>query len=174
MSDVSQGPGWWQASDGKWYPPEQGQTATAPPPPSFGAPAPAAYPAASGYAAPYGGGNAGPIGKQENIGKQILLSIVTLGLYGIYWVYKSHEEIKQHSNQGVGGVVGVVIFLVVGVVTLFLLPIEIKKMYEQDGKESPVGPATAFWILLFGIPWYVKCQTALNQYWASKGAPPPA
>jgi hypothetical protein len=21
MSDVSQGPGWWQASDGKWYPP---------------------------------------------------------------------------------------------------------------------------------------------------------
>src|SRR5262245_10048365 len=22
MSDSSQGPGWWQASDGKWYPPE--------------------------------------------------------------------------------------------------------------------------------------------------------
>lgn len=22
MSDVSQGPGWWIASDGKWYPPE--------------------------------------------------------------------------------------------------------------------------------------------------------
>lgn len=22
MSDMSQGPGWWQASDGKWYPPE--------------------------------------------------------------------------------------------------------------------------------------------------------
>ncbi len=22
MSDVSQGPGWWQASDGKWYPPD--------------------------------------------------------------------------------------------------------------------------------------------------------
>lgn len=23
MSDHAQGPGWWQASDGKWYPPEQ-------------------------------------------------------------------------------------------------------------------------------------------------------
>ncbi len=23
MSDVSQGPGWWQASDGRWYPPDQ-------------------------------------------------------------------------------------------------------------------------------------------------------
>lgn len=27
MSDVSQGPGWWLASDGKWYPP---QTSPAP------------------------------------------------------------------------------------------------------------------------------------------------
>ena len=28
MSDTSQGPGWWQASDGKWYPPEQAPGAT--------------------------------------------------------------------------------------------------------------------------------------------------
>jgi TM2 domain-containing membrane protein YozV len=28
MSDTSQGEGWWQASDGKWYPPEQAATAT--------------------------------------------------------------------------------------------------------------------------------------------------
>ncbi len=32
MSDASQGPGWWHASDGKWYPPEQ-QPGYAPPPP---------------------------------------------------------------------------------------------------------------------------------------------
>ena len=31
MSDTSQGPGWWQASDGKWYPPEQAPGATPPP-----------------------------------------------------------------------------------------------------------------------------------------------
>jgi uncharacterized RDD family membrane protein YckC len=35
MSDTSQGPGWWQASDGKWYPPEQAPTGT----PAAGAPA---------------------------------------------------------------------------------------------------------------------------------------
>lgn len=34
MSDTSQGPGWWQASDGKWYPPEQQQ----PQAPQYGAP----------------------------------------------------------------------------------------------------------------------------------------
>lgn len=27
MSDISQGPGWWQASDGKWYPPQPGPLA---------------------------------------------------------------------------------------------------------------------------------------------------
>jgi hypothetical protein len=122
-----------------------------------------------------GGGamaNTGPIGKQRNIGTQILLSVVTFGLYGVYWAYQSHEDVKQHSGEGVGGVVGAVIYVFVGIVTLFLLPIEIKKMYEQDGRESPVSAATAFWVLLFGIPWYVKCQAALNRYWASKGAPP--
>ena len=33
MSDTSQGPGWWQASDGKWYPPETTTGTTTPPPP---------------------------------------------------------------------------------------------------------------------------------------------
>jgi hypothetical protein len=49
MSDVSRGPGWWQASDGKWYPPEQHpdrQSAPTPPPPAppgwVGGPAPGA------------------------------------------------------------------------------------------------------------------------------------
>jgi hypothetical protein len=31
MSDTSQGPGWWQASDGKWYPPEQAPGAASQP-----------------------------------------------------------------------------------------------------------------------------------------------
>ncbi len=50
MSDMSQGPGWWQASDGKWYPPEQAPGGQAGP----GAPAGFGTPAA--YGAPMGGG----------------------------------------------------------------------------------------------------------------------
>jgi len=113
------------------------------------------------------------IGKRRRIGLQILVSIVTLGLYGVYWAYSSHEEIKQYSGDGVGGVVGALIYFFAGVITWFLLPIEIKRMYEADGRQSPVSAATAFWILLFGIPWYVKCQAALNDFWESKGAPEP-
>jgi hypothetical protein len=44
MSDSSQGPGWWQASDGRWYPPQSHPAQqAAPAPPAYGAPPPAAY-----------------------------------------------------------------------------------------------------------------------------------
>ncbi len=45
MSDQSQGPGWWIASDGKWYPPDQ---APAVPPPETWATPPAGPPPRSG------------------------------------------------------------------------------------------------------------------------------
>jgi hypothetical protein len=160
MSDAPQGEGWWLESDGQWYPPQQ--AVTPPPPPSsmHAAPGPLDFAPATG-----------PLGKRESIGLQFLLSVVTLGLYGLYWAYKSHDEIKRHTGEGVGGLIGVLLYAFLGVVSLFLLPIEIKNMYERDGRRSPVGAATAFWILLFAIPWYVKCQAALNEYWAAKGAP---
>ena len=114
---------------------------------------------------------AGPIGVQRDVGTQILLSIVTLGFYGLFWAYTSHEDVRRHTGEGVGGVFGVLIYFFAGPVSWFLLPIEIQRMYEADGRESPVRATTAFWILAFGIPWFVKCQRALNGYWASKGAP---
>jgi hypothetical protein len=48
MSDTSQGPGWWQASDGKWYPPEQAPGAQPAPPaqpvqPQWGQQAPTGF-----------------------------------------------------------------------------------------------------------------------------------
>ena len=54
MSDTSQGPGWWQASDGRWYPPQQqpGYWTPSPPPMSGmpGAPYPGAVPYVPGGA----------------------------------------------------------------------------------------------------------------------------
>jgi len=145
MSDTSQGPGWWLASDGRWYPP---QSAPAPPPlgSSQGGDQTGGYggvPAGFGYGGVPGGAgaNRGPLGRRESIGLQILFAVVTFGLYGIYWAYKSHEEIKRHSGEGVGGVLGMIIFIFIGFGTLFLLPLEIKRMYEREGLQSPVGAA---------------------------------
>lgn len=46
MSDVSQGDGWWRASDGKWYAPEQHPDYKPAPPPPPDAPPPTASAAA--------------------------------------------------------------------------------------------------------------------------------
>ena len=114
--------------------------------------------------------SAAPVGYQRDIGTQIFLSVVTLGMYALYWAYRSHEDIREHTGEGIGGVAGVLIWMFAFPVSLFLLPLEIEKMYRRDGQESPVSASTSVWFLLFAIPWFVRCQRALNSYWASKGA----
>lgn len=140
---------------------------TVPPPP------PPPPPSEPGYGSPAAyGGPGGYIGDQKSIGWQILIGIVTVGIYGLYWIFRSHDDVKKHSGQGIGGVVGLIIWIVFYPVNLFLLPVEIQRMYEQEGQTSPVRWTSGFWFLLFAIPWYVKMQAALNQHWAMHGAPP--
>jgi hypothetical protein len=118
--------------------------------------------------------NTGPLGKNRGVVFVILISILTLGIYYLYWVYKSHEEIKEHSDQGIGGVLGLVIAILLGFVIPFVLPSEIRKMYERDGRESRVSGWTGLWatlgilILVGPIVWFVKVQGALNRYWRLK------
>jgi cytochrome bd-type quinol oxidase subunit 2 len=122
------------------------------------------------------GGNSGPVGQPRGVVFVILIGIITFGIYWIYWVYKTQEEVKQHSNQGVGGVLGLVIYILIGVVSVFLIPSEIGKMLRQDGRESPISGWTGLWLFPFGIfiipgiVWAVKVQGTLNDYWQSKGA----
>ena len=62
----------------------------------------------------------------------------------------------------------------VRIINIFLLPSEIKNNYERDGRESPVSGVTGLWILLpllGSFIWVWKCQSAMNDFWASKGAP---
>ena len=115
----------------------------------------------------------GGLGTPRSVGKSILLAVVTLGIYTFVWTYKPHEEIKTHSGQGVGGVLGLVIYILISVVTYFVIPSEVRKTYEMDGRESPVRGITGLWLLLpliGSIVWFVKVQRALNDYWVSKSA----
>jgi Domain of unknown function (DUF4234) len=114
----------------------------------------------------------GPIGQTRDASREALLSLVTCGIYAYYWIYLQGEELKEHNGEGLGGVVLLLLtFVIVGP---FLLAAEIQKTYELDGRESPVTPLQGLWLLipLAGIYIYVqKMQTALNEYWVSKGAP---
>jgi hypothetical protein len=116
----------------------------------------------------------GPVGGTRSVGLSILWFILTIGFYGWYWVFKTQEEIKRYSGNGVGGVLGLVIYILIPPVTFFVVPSEVRYMYEDlDGGQSPVRGVTGLWFLLplvGSIIWFVKVQGALNRYWESKGA----
>lgn len=121
----------------------------------------------------------GPLGETRSIGLSILWAILTLGIYTFIWVYRTQEETKRYSGNGVGGVIGLVIWLVIGIVTYFIVPSEVRYLHEdlegQPAGTSPVRGVTGLWVLLpFAGPfiWFFKVQGALNRYWESKGATP--
>lgn len=101
----------------------------------------------------------------RNIGKTVLLTVVTLGIYALYWTYKTHEELKTSTGEGVGGLVGLVIYIFVAPVTFFLLASEVQKAAAKAGKPTDVEPKLGLWFLLPIIGWYIwysKIQTTLN------------
>ena len=145
-----------------------------PPPPPGGA---------AGYPQPGPGGQwqqtgvVPPVleGPYYSAGLVILLTIVTCGIWGIVWTYRTSEDLKKYNGDGLGGVLGIVVYLLLSVVLMFTIPSEIEKMYQRDGRESPVSPLWGLWFLLpiiGNIVWYLKVQGALNDFWTSKGARP--
>ena len=119
------------------------------------------------------GQNTGPLGQPRGIGFAILMTIITIGIYSLYWVFKTQAEVKNHSGQGVGGVLGLVIYIVVSVVTWFLIPSEVGKMFTRDGRPAPFTGWTGLWLLLpiiGAFVWFIKIQGALNRYWESKAS----
>jgi hypothetical protein len=119
----------------------------------------------------------GPVGHTRSIGLSILWAVLTLGIYCVIWTYKTQEEVKRYSSNGIGGVLGLVIYILISPVTFFIVPSEVRYMYEDlDGQHSPVRGITGLWVLLpllGALIWFIKVQGALNRYWESKGASPP-
>ena len=121
----------------------------------------------------------GPVGNTRSVPLSMLWFVLTLGIYGLVWAYRTHEEIKRYSGNGLGGVLGLVVWMVASIVSIFVLPSEIRYLYEDlDGGapgSAPVRGLTGLWNLIpiaGGIVWFVKVQGALNRYWESKGAAP--
>jgi hypothetical protein len=104
MSDTSQGPGWWQASDGRWYPP---QTITAPPPLGADVPqGPGWYQASDGkfYPPPLGSPGTVPIKKPfyKRVWFWLLIAVVVLfggcgAILAVGTAAVVHVATKTHS-----------------------------------------------------------------------------
>ena len=125
MSDVSGGPGWWQASDGKWYRPEQHPDYRPPPPPP-----PSAYSPGTPY--PPGQPYYGVVVQSKTNGKAIaslVLSLVwILGINSILAVifgFVAKREIRESNGTQTGdglATAGIIIgFVGIAGVALFIL-----------------------------------------------------
>jgi hypothetical protein len=117
-------------------------------------------------------GGWGPPGKIRSWGVVAILTIITCGIYGFFWQYFMFNENKEYSGDGVGGVVGVILAIFIGIVNVFLLPTEIKNIYEKAGKQSPVRWTVGLWNLIPIVGWFIwlyKVQTAENDLWEAAG-----
>ncbi len=117
-----------------------------------------------------------PLGEPRSVGKVIVLTIVTFGIYGLYWYYKTHEEMKQYSGEGIGGAMALVITAVVGFAIPFITGSEVGKLYSRESQDPPVSGKTGLWvvpgflILIGPLIYLAKVQGALNAFWESHGA----
>jgi hypothetical protein len=119
---------------------------------------------------------AGVTGKSRSPLTVILLTIVTLGIYGIYWQYASFKELKDYSGEGIGGGLGLVFAILLGIVNIFILPMEVGKLFQRDGQEEPLSALTGFWVLIPLVGWFVwivKTQGRLNDFWLAHGVAAP-
>lgn len=102
MSDQSQGPGWWQASDGKWYPPEQSPT------PAAGGGTPGAS-VEVGAALTYGWNKF-----VQYIGQIIVIVLIILGVNIVFQI------LSNALAGGIGGTTGLLMSLLLTIVGVFI------------------------------------------------------
>ena len=107
----------------------------------------------------------------------LVLSLLTLGLYGIYWTYSIAEENKRYGGVGPGGLVHLLVIIFIpfaGLYRMIMTTAEIGNMQALNGMPKTVDGTTFFWIFLPLIGPLVrlwKLQGAVNEVWFSKGAP---
>ena len=145
----------------------------------YGYAPPAAMPG-SDLPAPYGAYPpatwSGPIGSVRGTGFAMFLFLITFGIYGIYWFYVVHDDMKRHTGNGLGGGIALLLYLVVGIVSPYLVSAEVGELYARRGQAKPVSGLTGLWyfpgmfILVGPIIWFVETNGALNSYWRSLGA----
>jgi hypothetical protein len=120
-----------------------------------------------------------PIGKCRSAGMVILLFLVTFGIYPIIWYYSTYNEMNRWRGQGWSGGLYLLfqfLFPFPLIASPWLIPAYVGRMYAEDNRPKPITGNTGFWIFcpIVGVfVWIVKIQNALNEFWASKGAPRP-
>ena len=120
--------------------------------------------------------NQRPLGKVRNPLTCILLTIITLGIYGVIWGFGVFQDLRDYRGKGWSGGL-FLLFTLVPVVNLasiavpWLLPSYIGNLYAEDGRSRPISGLHGCWIFLpvvGHIIWFFSVNSHLNQFWISK------
>lgn len=129
MSDGSPpGPGWWQASDGNWYPPDQAPGYAVPPPPGYGSP--------TGYGYGY------PLQPTTTATNgfaiaALIASIVSCGIGSVLGVIFGHIALNQMKRTGEGGrglAIGGLVVGYLGILAMIVLIIALFAASDGSGE----------------------------------------
>ena len=77
---------------------------------------------------------------------------------------------------GKQGPLALIISLFATIAAPFLLSHEVGGLYERAGRRRPVSALTGLWffpgifVLIGPVVWFALTNTALNDYWRSRGA----
>jgi hypothetical protein len=146
------------------------------PPPQYGPPSTAYRPMPGVPAAVRNWCLTGAIGHARTTGLQMLLFVVTFGIWGYVYVFQTHDEMKRHTGDGIGGVLALLLAVLFWLASPFLLSHEVGRLYERRGRRAPVSALTGLWffpgmlILVGPIIWFVLTNRALNGYWRGLAA----
>jgi hypothetical protein len=117
-----------------------------------------------------------PIGKPRNPATAILLTIVTLGIYGIVWIYSTLDELKNYRGQGWSGLLYLLfqfLFPFPLIALPWLIPAYVGNLYAEEGRGKPITGSSGFWMFLpiiGAIVWFFKVQGSLNNFWNAQRA----
>ena len=166
MSDTSQGPGWWLASDGKWYPPQTAAPSPIPPPPQTGSPLPTPSPSSAPAPAPTSFSPSGPppssppvgspvppgyvpvTGGPESSGGTNGLAIAALVL-GILWLcavgsvlaivfgFVALSQIKRSGQGGRGLAIAGIVLGIIGILASVVTLIAVRAGVEEIVDNQP-------------------------------------
>ena len=133
MSDAPSGPGWWQASDGKWYPPEQASGAAQP-----------ADATGTGYGVPYGGAP-----RDADIGSALSYGwnkfIANIGDIIVIWlIIFAVQIIFNIISRSTSSLVLSLVLMLVGFLISMILQIALVRIGLILTSGQKVTPAAAF------------------------------
>lgn len=114
-----------------------------------------------------------PIGSIRNPLTVVLLSIVTLGLYGLWWAYVMFRDSREFGHHGFGGFAGLLLAILLPFLPPFLLPWQIAAARGSVGLDRRTRAVQGLWWLLpiaGWIIWVYAVQRAANELWESQGA----